>query len=413
LIDLQRRLTIVGAIRAGGEKPERGVGKKLEAWRLTSPRRELIEQAAVLYGGEPTSWASSVGEEWQTYTDAPELPVLVMPGYSIRQSYELWEGATKRSRLCDGIEEDLTGGPCICAAEGVDRCDLYTRLVVCLPELDTVLGWRLITRGANAALELPTMLALTEAKSNGRTFVPAKLRLDQRRGVKDGQTVRYVVPTLDLGIGYLALAQPNEGRELPSGPTPTPAQRREPTVEQALAAVEAPTPARAQGSRSAAAMGSPPEEHGPPPVPPDAEAGGQAAPEAEPAPAEPAEQQTKKLTAPQSKKLDVLVGKLRPDHLTTESLWQSIAGLRNLDRDVMIEAIGGRDVDGMLHWAPLRDSLYRPEAMQLIDWLEVKLARVEAAASTPAAEPEPVNTPEGDPGPEQGPIPYDEFPPGY
>ena len=59
LIELQRRLSLVGALRAGGEKPERGVGRKLECWRGTSPRRELIEQMAQLYGGfqsPPSSW---------------------------------------------------------------------------------------------------------------------------------------------------------------------------------------------------------------------------------------------------------------------------------------------------------------------------------------------------------------------
>jgi hypothetical protein len=127
--------------------PTRGVGAKLDAYRLTSPSRELIEQAAQLYGGEVTSWQSPVGPEWQCYTTSEELPVLVMPGYSLQQTYELWEGMTKRTRKCDGVEDDVSGGPCICNAEGVDRCDVYTRLVVALPELDTALGWRLITRG--------------------------------------------------------------------------------------------------------------------------------------------------------------------------------------------------------------------------------------------------------------------------
>src|SRR4051812_43712277 len=237
LIDLQRRLSIVGAIRAGGEKQPKAPGRKLEAYRLTSPRRQLIEQAAALYGGAISPWKSPTGDEWQVYTEAEEIPVLVMPGYSLRQTYELWEGATKRLRLCDGVDEELTGGPCICNASGQDACDLYTRLVVALPELDTVLGWRLITKGANAAHELPTMMALMEAK--GGSFVPARLRLDQRRGVKDGQVLRFVVPTIDLGVGYLALAQPvpdGSRAALPPAGGFTPAVRQQPTVEQALGA---------------------------------------------------------------------------------------------------------------------------------------------------------------------------------
>src|SRR4029077_11934343 len=100
---------LVGAIRAGGEKPERGVGKKLEAWRITSPRKHLVEQAAQLYGGTVSGWESPVGREWQTYTDVSELPVLLMPDYSLRQTYELWEGATKRTRLSRGVDRGHSG----------------------------------------------------------------------------------------------------------------------------------------------------------------------------------------------------------------------------------------------------------------------------------------------------------------
>jgi Recombination directionality factor-like len=261
IIELQRRLTLVGAIRAGGEKPERGPGRKLESFRLTSPRQPLILQAAELYGGPVSPWRSPIGKEWQVYTEAEEIPVLVMPGYSLRQAYELWEGATKRTRLCDGLEEELTGGPCLCNAEGEDRCDLYTRLVVALPELDTVLGWRLISRGANAGHELPTMMALVEARAGGSPFVPARLRLDERRGVVNEQVVRYVVPTLDFGIGYAALAGAQNGpRALPPGSDPgvrgeppvasgavsdasgafIPAKRHDPSVREALEAISKP-----------------------------------------------------------------------------------------------------------------------------------------------------------------------------
>ena len=133
IIELQRRLTLAGAIRAGGEKQPKAPGRKLEAFRLTSPKRALVEQAALLYGGEVSPWEGPNGPEWQVYTQAEELPILVMPGYSLRQTYELWEGATRQERRCDGLEEELSGGPCICQAEGQDVCDLYTRLVVCLP----------------------------------------------------------------------------------------------------------------------------------------------------------------------------------------------------------------------------------------------------------------------------------------
>ena len=422
IINLQRRLTIVGAIRAGGEKPERGVGKKLEAWRITSPREELVRQAAGLYGGPVSKWTSPIGEEWQCYTEAEELPVLVMPSYSVQQSYELWEGATKRSRLCDGIEDELSGGPCICNTEGVDKCDLYTRLVVCLPALDTVLGWRLITRGTVAGHELPTMMALIQAQSVGATFVPAKLRLDQRKGVKDGQTVRYVVPVLDLAVGYLALAAPaadGSARELPSGATAAP--RREPTVETALHAVAAPTRTPSPGARAAAAFG--PDdldvESEPPPMPPapsgEQPTGEGAKPEAQTSSYE-SDRQTKGLTEPQAKKLNVLIGKLRPDKVTNQHLYQAVAAMRKLDPLIMAQVIDGAiDDENQLHFGPLRDSLSRSEAHELIERLVHLETQAEAGDAPSGGSAAPESTEEVDPAaePEHRPLAYNELPEGY
>jgi hypothetical protein len=365
---------LVGAIRAGGEKPERGVGKKLDAFRLTSPRKALVEQAAELYGGTVSAWRSPVGEEWQVYTETPELPVLVMPGYSLRQSYELWEGATKRVRLCDGVDEELSGGGCICASEGEDKCDIYTRLVVALPELDTALGWRLITRGANAAHELPTMLALIEARSAGASFVPARMRIDERRGVKDGQVVRFVVPTLDLGMGYAELAARAHVPALeppPPAPAYETATRRSPSVEESLDALSAP---RREPSGRTAEL-------------PDPELQGEAAPEPPDdgvieEPQQASETQSKTLTPGQFKKLNVLVGQLRDEgHITTDGLYLAIGQLRSQAGLDLAMGVGGVDENGELHWAPLRDALTRPEANQLIEWLEKKRERVDKEAS--------------------------------
>ena len=410
IIELQRRLTIVGAVRIGGEKQPRRPGAKLEAFRLTSPRRELVEQAAALYGGAVSEWKSPVGDEWQVYTDAAEIPVLVMPGYSLRQTYELWEGATKRLRLCDGIDEELSGGPCVCEATGDVRCDLYTRLVVALPELDTVLGWRLISRGANAAHELPTMLALAEAKATGQAFVPAKLRLDQRRGVKDGQVVRFVVPVLDLGIAYVALAQgaASGARNGEGALGYEPAIAKTFAVEAALGGVSTPRTSPREPSGKTAALGpaTPPPEVTPPlptpgdepdPAPPPASpfqpppdvrlpVGEQAVidavkesfPGAEEVPADEvtptstaADAQTRKPTKDQKTALDALVGRLRREGvIATYQLWRVIAKVRGENAPEMSERLGGVDAEGALHWAPLRDSLTRVEAHRMIDWLK-------------------------------------------
>jgi len=388
IIDLQRRLTLVGAIRAGGEKKPKSPGAKLEAFRLTTPRKELIEQAAGLYGGKPAPWNGPNGNEWQLYTEASVLPVLVMPHYSLTQRYELWEGAAKLLRVCDGIEM-AEGAACQCNAEGDDRCDIYTRLVVALPELDTVLGWRLITRGANAAHELPTMLSFIERSGAGQAFVPARLVLDQRRGVREGQVVRYVVPTLDLVRGYAQLAGGGTAAQLPPASPPQgspgvlerPVQPEPPAApaastqlrDEALDAVTGPPAASGPGGARAAA---------PLPAPEDIDFGPVAMTEApnEDEPPDPGTgeytqemRQTKTLTQAQSDKLDVLVGQLRDRDgaITTEHLWMSVAHrLRDCEATALIAELDGYDEEGVLHWAPLRKKLTRAEASQLIDWLQ-------------------------------------------
>jgi len=373
LIERQRRLAIIGHVRMGGEKPERGVGRKLENWRLTSPQVALLQQAAELYGGEVTPWDGPNGKESQLYTETPELPVLLMQSYSLDTKYELWEGVTKRTRVCDGYEETISGGPCICNAEGKDRCDFYTRLTVCLPELDTMLGWRLITRGANAADELPIMLDAARALTTS-PFVPARLRIDQRRSVVDGQVTRYVVPVLDLGVGYAALAAATD----PSRP----------------ALVASTSEGLGSGGAALAAATSPP-------------AAAAAPPEPEP---EPSGEQTRAASDAQKKKLNVMVGRLREaGHITTDGLYDAVAQrLRNTGGADLAATLDAYDADDptVLHWSPLRESLTRVEANQLIDWLEKVEAREHEKA---VAEYEEAAGEQ----PEHVTVPYNEFPPGY
>jgi hypothetical protein len=202
--------------------------KRLETWRITSPTRELIEQAAELYGGTPEPWESPTGPQWEVVTTSAELPVLIMPGYSLRQSYEHRTSPTSVERRCDGIEMD-DGRPCACNGEGFagEPCKLVTRLTVALPELTTMLGWRLETKGENAARELLASMDLVQGVAGGRPFVPARLRIVERRGAVDGQAVRYVVPVIDVQVRYAELvgqAAAHGPRELPGGYVPIPAR---------------------------------------------------------------------------------------------------------------------------------------------------------------------------------------------
>lgn len=217
LIELQRRLAEAGRIRMG-EKTDKGAPKRLDTWRITSPTKQLIAQAAGLYGGEPKPWESPTGPQFEVVTTSAELPVLVMPGYSFRQGYEFRTSPTLVERRCDGVEMD-DGKPCACNAEGEDKCALLTRLTVALPELTTMLGWRLETKGENAARELLASMDLVQGVASGRPFVPARLRIVERRGNVNGQAVRYVVPVIDVSLRYAeVLGEPQAA--LPSGYTP-------------------------------------------------------------------------------------------------------------------------------------------------------------------------------------------------
>jgi hypothetical protein len=78
------------------------------------------------------------------------------------------------------------------------------------------------------------------------------------------------------------------------------------------------------------------------------------------------------LTTRQLKKLNMLVGQLRESgHITTEQLYSALARSRNVSVDVLVELYpDAYDEFGVLHWSPLRDSLIREEASDLIDRLE-------------------------------------------
>jgi hypothetical protein len=373
IIERQRAISRIGEIRIGGEKGDRAPGKKLEAFRLTSQHSDVIERCASLYGGTPAAWESQTGPAWQLYTDKAALPVLVVVGYSLRQMYELHEGA-KCVRRCDGEEEQFSGGPCICNAEGKDACDTITRLMLVLPETGTSLGWQLRSKGENAARELAGAMAIAEELARGRTFVPATLRLTQRRSEIAGQVVRYVVPVLDFDPTQALGPAPVDG-ELSYTPVAALPSGNGVSLEEGLHAAE--TQQLTRTARSAAPIPSTddiPFGTEPVQVPhePDAALPAQGAGESASTASAPQASGTseKPLTlAGAKKKLNALVGQLRESgNITTEQLYSALAKSRNIEVDLMLDLPSfekAYGTDGALHWAPLRDTLTREEANEL------------------------------------------------
>lgn len=291
LLDIQRRMRELGRIRTG-QQVASGNGRKrpakLEHFRLTSPSRPLIEAAAVAYGGQVRAWEG----QWEVLTTADTIDVVIPPGQSISQWYEMWSGGGCQRR-CDGRTNVLTDTPCACPADPADRrelaasggaCKPTTRLNVILPDIPDLGVWRLESHGYYAAAELSGTVDVLEAADR---LLPARLRLEPRESKKPGKpTAQYMVPVLELptvriselmGGGPVAPAIPArvDKRErvprpgLPPGPdprrattsageaapiaatSPSPAPTPEPDVIEGEATVVDAEPARCDGFHDA------------------------------------------------------------------------------------------------------------------------------------------------------------------
>lgn len=218
ILSLQRRLVEVGRIRMG-EKRTSSSGKrypaKLSTFRLTSKDEARIRAIAELYGGTPRSWDEREGE-WEVTTETAELPIVLMPGHALSQHFELWgsPGAKKPVqclRRCDGERELLSDGPCKCPAADDERAELAkkgeacrptTRLSVILPDVPGLGTWRLETHGWYAAVELAGTATLLEEITRKGALFPARLRLEERRQVLNGETVVFAVPVVDVDATF-------------------------------------------------------------------------------------------------------------------------------------------------------------------------------------------------------------------
>lgn len=89
-----------------------------------------------------------------------------------------------------------------------------------------------------------------------------------------------------------------------------------------------------------------------------------------------------KITEPQARKLNVLVGKLLDaGQITREQLYAALARERHIYADTMIGLLEGAHDENGLHWGPLRDSLSKAEASGLIERLSRLEQNLEGAAA--------------------------------
>jgi len=190
---IQRQARKLGNIRLG-TKGAKGNPVKLDTFRLTSPAKGLIRQAADLYGGTVEAWDN----QWEVITDTAELAVYVPPQSVENLSwYELWS-AGGLQRRCDGQHLN-DGEPCQCDPDNRE-CAPTTRLAVMLPEIGDIGIWLLTSTGYYAAKELGfTVNLIMKHMFDTGELLPATLTIDKREVKRPGQPAhQYTVPVLQL-----------------------------------------------------------------------------------------------------------------------------------------------------------------------------------------------------------------------
>lgn len=248
IIDLQVRARELGRIRIGQVVATAKGGKrpsKLDRFRITAHSREIVEKVAALYGGDVKEWQPQGNGPagWEVVTTSARLPVLVPP-QPVSQWYETWSGGGCQRR-CDGVTEVLSDQPCLCGPDPQNReCKPTTRLNVVLREVEGVGVWRLETHGYYAAVELPSA---AELLASSRGYIVGHLGLEERVVKRNGETRRFMVPTLDIDVTPAALMAgsagltPGGANQLDNTRTALPSAA--PALPAGPAAIEAPTPA--------------------------------------------------------------------------------------------------------------------------------------------------------------------------
>lgn len=220
ILDLQMRMRQLGEIRighvvAGTTKDGKAYTRpaKLNQFRFTSPSREILAEVAKLYGGEVQPWTPANGgpSEFEVYSTATRLPVVIPPRDAVSQWYELYQGS-KCIRRCDGRTEMKQDRACMCNPEN-RQCKITTRVNVMLRDVPALGQWLLITKGYNAAVTLPPAAELL-AQAGG--YVPGWLGMEEKSAVVNDQITRFMVPTLDVEVTPLALMSGDVGQALES-----------------------------------------------------------------------------------------------------------------------------------------------------------------------------------------------------
>ncbi|MCW2870254.1 hypothetical protein [Actinacidiphila oryziradicis] len=260
ILDIQRRGQQIGRIRIG-QQVATASGKmrpaKLDTFRFTTQSQYGADAIATLYGGVVREWNG----EFEVITEKSEIGVTVPPRDQIvSQWYEMWNkgGCMRR---CDSQIEQISGNPCLCphandpddlnqvedAAKERARlagmnppraCKVVTRISVMIPDLPGLGVFRLDTGSYYAAVEIGDAAAIMQVARDRGVFLPALLRIEQRKRVAGGTTKNFPVPVLEVTSTFREIASgalnaggitaqlppaPNEPRRALTSGRPTPA----------------------------------------------------------------------------------------------------------------------------------------------------------------------------------------------
>jgi hypothetical protein len=194
ILDIAQRDRELGRIRIGAKADGGKRPVKLEKFRFTSADRSLIEAIAKLYGGTAAPWNNDGKSEFEVYTTADRVPIL-LPPEPINQWYEMWSGGGCQRR-CDGRINVLKDSPCVCPSDPIDRsqaaafgkaCKPTTRLNVVLADVEGVGVWRLESHGYHAASKLPKLAQFLSQAAQQGVYLPAVLGLEKRSVKRPGE----------------------------------------------------------------------------------------------------------------------------------------------------------------------------------------------------------------------------------
>jgi len=193
MLDVARRHRTIFRIRAG-ERGPKGEPRRLDGQlRVTSETPDVVDAFCAAYGGERRPWNNA----WEAYLPTAALPVMLLPGQSLSQYWEAWDGGGCLRR-CDGVTETISDSACSCPPlpgrmSDVRACRPTTRLSVVCPDVAVLGAGMLVTHGLIAAETLPQAVAICEAALSAGQVVPATLRMVTHRGRRT-----YVVPQLEI-----------------------------------------------------------------------------------------------------------------------------------------------------------------------------------------------------------------------